>query len=53
MGAMKRYAESVSEDMGLDGEVNDDVLLEAQRRLDEAEARRLDMRKKNQEVESS
>ncbi len=37
MGAMKRFAEDVSVDMGLDGELNDDVLAEAQRRLDEVE----------------
>lgn len=40
MGAMKRYAEDVSVDMGFEGEINDEVLMEAQRRLDEAEARR-------------
>lgn len=37
---MKRYAENVSVDMGFEGEINDEVLAEAQRRLDEAEARR-------------
>ena len=36
MGAMKRYAESVSEEMGFNGEINDEVIEEAQRRLDEA-----------------
>ena len=36
MGAMKRYAEDVSVDMGFDGVINDEVMVEAQRRLDEA-----------------
>lgn len=36
MGAMKRYAESVSEEMNFGGEINFEVLAEAQRRLDEA-----------------
>ncbi len=40
MGAMKRYAETVSTDMGFEGEINDEVMAEAQRRLDEAEVRR-------------
>ena len=35
MSAMKRYAEEVSVDMGFGGEINDEVLAEAQRRLDE------------------
>lgn len=33
MGAMKRYVEDVSVDMGLDGEITDDVVAEAQRQL--------------------
>jgi len=33
MGMMKRYAEQVSEEMGFDGELNDQVLTEADRRL--------------------
>lgn len=40
MGAMKRYAETVSVDLGFDGEINDEVMAEAQRRLDAAEVRR-------------
>lgn len=40
MSAMKRYAEEVSVEMGFGGEINDEVLEEAQRRLDEVEARR-------------
>ncbi len=35
-GAMKRWLEEVSVDMGLDGEINDDVIAEGQRRLDGA-----------------
>lgn len=34
MSAMKQFAEDVSEDMGLDGEITDAVLNEAQRRLE-------------------
>ena len=34
MGAIKRFAEEVSVDMGLGGEINEEVLAEAQRRLD-------------------
>ena len=34
MGYMKAYAEEVSVSMGLDGEITDEVLEEAQRRLD-------------------
>ena len=34
MSAMKRFAEDVSVDMGYDGEINDEVLAEAHRRLD-------------------
>lgn len=37
MSAMKRYAEQVSVEMGFGGEINDEVLAEAQRRLDETE----------------
>lgn len=37
MGAMKRYAEQVSVELGYDGELNDEVLQEAQRRLDKLE----------------
>lgn len=37
---MKRYAESVSDDMGFCGAINNTVLVEAQRRLDEKAARR-------------
>ena len=33
MGAMKRLAEDVSVDMGLGGEISEEVLEEAQRRL--------------------
>ncbi len=33
MSRMKAYAEKVSEDMGFDGEINDRVMEEAQRRL--------------------
>jgi len=35
-GAMKRWLEDVSVDMGLDGDINDDVIAEGQRRLAEA-----------------
>ncbi len=50
MSYMKRFAEEVSISMGLGGEINDEVLAEAQRRLDgmsrdesqSAEAERLD-----------
>lgn len=34
-GAMKRFVEDVSVDMGLGGEINDEVLAEAQHRLDQ------------------
>jgi len=34
MSYMKRYAEEVSVSMGFGGEINDEVLAEAQRRLD-------------------
>ena len=34
MGAMKRFAEDVSVDMGYGGEINDHVLKEAQERLE-------------------
>ncbi len=34
MGAMKRFAEEVSVDMGLEGEITDEVLAESQCRLD-------------------
>jgi len=37
MGAMKRYAEEISVEMNFGGEINSEVLAEAQRRLDEAE----------------
>ncbi len=33
-GAMKRWLEEVSVEMGLDGEINEDVMAEGQRRLD-------------------
>lgn len=33
MSAMKRFAENVSVEMGFDGELNDEVLAEADRRL--------------------
>ncbi len=33
MSAMKRFAEDVSVEMGFEGEINDEVLIEAQRRL--------------------
>lgn len=36
MGAMKRFAEDVSEELGYDGEINGDVINEAHRRLDQA-----------------
>ena len=39
MGAMKRYAEGVSVDMGFDGEINETVLIEAQRRLNDPEVK--------------
>jgi len=35
MGALKRFAENVSVDMGYDGEIDDEVLAEAERRLQE------------------
>lgn len=34
MSMMKRYCEEVSADMGLDGEITDEVMVEAQARLD-------------------
>jgi len=34
MSAIKRYAEDISVEMGFDGELNDEVLREGQRRLD-------------------
>jgi hypothetical protein len=37
MSYMKRFAEQVSEEMGLDGEITDAVLVEAQKRLDAGE----------------
>ncbi len=39
MGAMKRYAEEVSDDMGFGGEINEQVIAEADRRLLKAAAR--------------
>ncbi len=42
MGAMKRYAEDVSVDMGFGGEINEEVMAEAQRRLDEARREQCD-----------
>lgn len=35
MGLMKRYAEQISVELGFDGELNDEVLKEAQRRIDQ------------------
>jgi hypothetical protein len=35
MSAMKRFAEQVSVELGFDGEINEEVLAEAQRRLDQ------------------
>lgn len=50
MGMMKRYAEDVSVDMGLEGEITDGVLEEAQRRLDEAKARAQEQDDENRRV---
>jgi len=36
-GAMKRWLEEVSVDMGFDGEITDEVMVESQRRLDEVD----------------
>ena len=36
MSLMKRFAEQVSVELGFGGEINDEVLEEAQRRLDQS-----------------
>lgn len=52
MGAMERYAKSVSKELGFGVELTDEVMAEAQRRLDAANARlvadAITQRKKNE-----
>jgi len=47
MSAMKRFAEDVSVDMGYGGEINDEVLDEAQRRLDATSDNHVDVHTDN------
>lgn len=42
MGAMKRFAENVSDEMGFGGFINEEVMLEAQRRLEQIETEQSD-----------